>query len=139
MVFRGHNESCEARNKGNFFELLQFLSHNSDEIRSVVLENAPENHKLTSPDIQKDIVLVHWKSMMLLLRNLEIQVLLFWLTTIHHKEQMAIVLRYIDLTSWVIERFFGLIHDTDTNDVTLKSKIEATLANHDLSLSTLLG
>lgn len=39
----------------------------------------------------------------------------------------------------MIERFFGLIHDTDTNDVTLKSKIEATLANHDLSLSTLLG
>lgn len=51
LAFRGHDESCEARNRGNFLQLLRLLSHNSDEIRSVVLTNAPENHKLTSPDI----------------------------------------------------------------------------------------
>lgn len=47
------------------------------------------------------------------------------------KEQMAIVLRCIDLAGRVIERFFGLIHVADTN--TLKSAIETMLANHGLT------
>lgn len=51
LTFRGHDESCKARNQGNFLELIRFLSNNSDEIKSVVLKNASENHKLTSPDI----------------------------------------------------------------------------------------
>lgn len=56
MAFRGHDESGKARNQGNFLELLRFLSNSSNEVNSVVLKNAPENHKLTSPDFQKDIV-----------------------------------------------------------------------------------
>ena len=35
---------------------MQFASSLNDDIRNVTLKNAPENIKLTSPDIQKDIV-----------------------------------------------------------------------------------
>ena len=56
LAFRGDDESENSSNQGNFLELLQFLSDHNDDIKAVTLKNAPENLKLTSPDIQKDIV-----------------------------------------------------------------------------------
>jgi hypothetical protein len=38
-----------------FRELLQSLTKHSEEIDKMVLENAPENHQMTTPDIQKEI------------------------------------------------------------------------------------
>ena len=58
LAFRGDDESENSSNQGNFLELLQFLSDHNDDIKAVTLKNAPENLKLTSPDIQKDIVSV---------------------------------------------------------------------------------
>jgi hypothetical protein len=55
LAFRGHDESESSSNQGDFRELLQFLANHSEEIDKVVLENAPENHQMTAPDIQKDI------------------------------------------------------------------------------------
>ena len=56
LAFRGDDESENSSNQGNFLELLQFLSDHNDDIKAVTLKNAPENLKLTSPDIQKYIV-----------------------------------------------------------------------------------
>ena len=58
MVFRGHDESGDQRNQGNFVELLKFLSEHNDDINKVVLRNAPENNKLIAPLIQKEIASV---------------------------------------------------------------------------------
>jgi hypothetical protein len=55
LAFRGHDESKNSSNKGNFRELLQFLAKHNEEIDKVVLENAPENNQMTTPDIQKKI------------------------------------------------------------------------------------
>ena len=35
---------------------MRFLTNHNQDIRNVVLKNAPENLKLTAPDIPKDIV-----------------------------------------------------------------------------------
>ena len=56
IAFRGHDESENSSNQGNFLELLRFYATHNEEINAVVRQNAPENLKLTSPDIQKDIV-----------------------------------------------------------------------------------
>ena len=56
MAFHGHDESEQSLNQGNLIELLKFLSEHNEEINKVVLNNAPENLKLTSPRIQKDII-----------------------------------------------------------------------------------
>ena len=56
LAFCGHHESDESLNQDNFIELLKFLTENNEEINKVVLNNAPENLKLTSPKIQKDII-----------------------------------------------------------------------------------
>jgi hypothetical protein len=56
LAFRGHDESKESSNRGNFIELLKFLATNSEEVNKVVLNNAPGNCTLTSPMIQAQII-----------------------------------------------------------------------------------
>ncbi|XP_041997224.1 uncharacterized protein LOC121747282 [Salvia splendens] len=56
LPFRGHDESEESLNQGNFLEFLKVISSCNEEIASVVLKNALDNLKLTSPDIQRDII-----------------------------------------------------------------------------------
>ena len=56
LSFRGHNKSEDSSNQGNFLELLRFHAAHNEDIKDVAGQNAPENLKLTSLDIQKDIV-----------------------------------------------------------------------------------
>ena len=55
-AFRGHDESLNSKNRGNFIELIKFTSTFNNKVASVVLENAPRNAKYTSPTIQKEIL-----------------------------------------------------------------------------------
>ena len=50
LAFRGHDESDDSSDKGNFLELLQFLADHNDVINEV-LQKTPKNSKLTHPDI----------------------------------------------------------------------------------------
>ncbi|XP_058740888.1 uncharacterized protein LOC131613191 [Vicia villosa] len=54
-AFRGHDESKESLNQGNFLQLIKLLACYND-IAKVVLENAPSNRKYTSHHIQKEIL-----------------------------------------------------------------------------------
>ena len=53
FAFRSHDESLKSSNRGNYLELMQFLSKHNEQVRKVVFENAPKNLKYTSSDIQK--------------------------------------------------------------------------------------
>ncbi|XP_027916063.1 zinc finger MYM-type protein 1-like [Vigna unguiculata] len=55
-AFRGHDESIESRNQGNFLEMIKLIASHNDEVAKVVLENAPFNSKYTSPKIQKELL-----------------------------------------------------------------------------------
>ena len=55
-AFRGHDESLDSKNRGNFIELIKLTSTFNDKVASVVLEIAPGNAKYTSPTIQKEIL-----------------------------------------------------------------------------------
>jgi hypothetical protein len=55
LAFRGHDENSSSSNKGNFIELVDFLVNHNETIREV-WKNTSGNLKLTSPQIQKDIV-----------------------------------------------------------------------------------
>ncbi|XP_060210402.1 uncharacterized protein LOC132637307 [Lycium barbarum] len=54
---------------------------------------------------------------------------------ISHKEQMALMLRYVDKNSEVVERFISLVHVSDTSACSLKKEIYSLLSNHSLSPS----
>ncbi|GKE29989.1 zinc finger MYM-type protein 1-like protein, partial [Tanacetum coccineum] len=55
------------------------------------------------------------------------------------KEQMALVLRYVDRLGIVKERFAGVVHVDDTCSVTLKASIDTLFAQHKLSLKQVRG
>ena len=54
LTFCGHDESEDSSNQGNFLKLL-IADHNKD-VKAITLKNAPNNNKLISFAIQKDIV-----------------------------------------------------------------------------------
>ncbi|XP_030494909.1 uncharacterized protein LOC115710698 [Cannabis sativa] len=72
--------------------------------------NAPENLKLTSPDIQFDIINAA-------------------------AEQMAIVLRYVDKNGHLIERFIVIEHVSTTTTLTLKATIDKLFSRYGLIIS----
>ena len=55
------------------------------------------------------------------------------------KEQMAVVLRYVNQLGEVVERFLGVVHVSDTSAQSLKSAIDEFFAKNGLSLLRLRG
>ena len=143
LPFRGHDESATSSNRGNYLELLQFLADNNDKVREVVMENAPGNLKLLAPSIQKEIVnscaLETLDAIMDGLKDRFFSILVDEARDVSVKEQMAMVLRYVDDNGHVIERFVGIQHVTDTTSSSLKDAIDTFFSRNSLSISKLRG
>ena len=56
-----------------------------------------------------------------------------------NKEQMAIVLRFVDIQGFVRERFFSIVHVLDTTCSTLKKEICDVLARYNLYIFNMRG
>ncbi|KAK1392538.1 zinc finger MYM-type protein 1-like [Heracleum sosnowskyi] len=124
LAFRGHDESEESNKKGNFLTFLQFLADHNEEIKRVVLDKAPENNKLTSLDIQKDVVkAMAVETTKIILSELGgdlFSILVDESRDISVKEQMIVLLRYVDKSGCIVERFLGVVHVGDTCSLSLK-------------------
>ncbi|XP_023895638.1 uncharacterized protein LOC112007517 [Quercus suber] len=55
------------------------------------------------------------------------------------KEQMAIVIRFVDKDGFVRERFFGVVYVPDTTALTLKNEIYSILSHHSLDIQDIRG
>ncbi|XP_028115737.1 zinc finger MYM-type protein 1-like [Camellia sinensis] len=143
LAFHGHDESKNSSNQGNFLELLKFLADHNEDVKVVTLSNAPQNIKLTSPDIQKDIVNVAaFKTINVIIRGLGdalFSILIDEAGDISIKEQMAVVIRYVDKKGQVIERFLGTEHVVNMNALSLKQAMENLFSRLGLSISKLRG
>ncbi|CAN1249544.1 Zinc finger MYM-type protein 1, partial [Linum perenne] len=126
---RGHDESMESNNRGLFLELLKFYSRGREHIESVVMQNAPKNLQMTYPDIQKDIVhALAAETTKLVVKDIGdnvFYILVDKARDVSIKEQMAMVLRYVDKTGSVVERFLN--------------EIESMLLKHGLSFKKIRG
>ncbi|CAN6722683.1 unnamed protein product [Malus baccata var. baccata] len=118
-------------------------AHNNDKVREVVMENAPGNLKLLAPSIQKEIVnscaLETLDAIMDGLKYRFFSILVDEARDVSVKEQMAMVLRYVDDNGHVIERFVGIQHVTDTTSSSLKDAIDTLFSRNGLSISKLRG
>ncbi|XP_050141168.1 uncharacterized protein LOC126617173 [Malus sylvestris] len=143
LPFCGHDESFKSSNRGNYLELMQFLADHNDKVRKVVFENAPKNLKYTSSDIQKDLVRAcAIETIGAITKDMEgtfFSLLVDGSRDSSTKEQMAVVLRYVNKEGEVIERFLGVQHVSSTTSSSLEEAIERLFASTNLSMSKLRG
>ncbi|KAJ9560496.1 hypothetical protein OSB04_005656 [Centaurea solstitialis] len=143
LAFRGHSENEDSHNKGNFLELLQWLADRCDVVDRVVLKNAPRNAQMKCGDIQKDIVQACSETIINVimedLGNDLFAILVDESRDVSCKEQMALVLRFINKKGEVVERFIGLRNVSDTSALSLKATIYDMLSKWKLSPTRIRG
>ncbi|KAH0663102.1 hypothetical protein KY284_028033 [Solanum tuberosum] len=109
--FCGHDESEGSEYKGVFLELLKWYGDRSFDVERVILGNAPQNDMMICPTIQKDIVEACAKeTTKAIIEDLDgdyFGILVDESKDVSHKEQMALILRYVNKSGMVIERFLG--------------------------------
>ncbi|KAJ6951881.1 zinc finger MYM-type protein 1-like [Populus alba x Populus x berolinensis] len=143
LPFRGHDECECSSNQGNYLELLHFLSKNNEAIKRVTFNEAPKRNKLTSPYIQKVITQAAAEEITnVIIKDLGDSLFLILIDKscdISIKEQMAVVIRYVDNNGHIIECFLGIQHVSNTTASSLKAAIKALFSKHGLSISRLRG
>ncbi|XP_049342647.1 uncharacterized protein LOC125806939 [Solanum verrucosum] len=103
--FRGHDESEGSEYKGAFLELLKWYGDRSFDVGRVILSNAPQNDMMICPTIQKDIVEACAKeTTKAIIEDLDgdyFGILVDESKDVSHKEQMALILRYVNKSGMV--------------------------------------
>ncbi|XP_047308075.1 zinc finger MYM-type protein 1-like [Impatiens glandulifera] len=115
----------------------------NESIRNTILEKAPKNAKYTSPDIQKDVLNVIVNQVRTKIRQ-EIGDAKFFILVdeardASNKEQMALVLRFVDIDGFLREWFFTIVNVHNTTAATLKKEISDTLGRYDLHIHNMRG
>ena len=108
-----------------------------------VLQKTPKNCKLTHHAIQKDIVnAIARETSKAIIKDLDngfFSILVDESHDISVKEQMALILCYVNKKGIIIKRFLGIVHVASATALSLKHAIECLLCEHNLSLSNLCG
>lgn len=101
-AFRGHDESATSLNKGNFLEMLDWYKKRNNEVRAAFDDYCPQNARMTSHHIQKDLTLSCAKEIIKVIKD-EIgdnlfSVLIDESRDISIAEQMAVIVRLVHVS-----------------------------------------
>ena len=119
LPFHGHDESKESWNKGNFLEVYDWLADHDPDLKKAV--GLAGNSCMVAHKIQIDIVesfaneILH--SILEELGDDVFCLLVDESRDVSCKEQMAVVLRYVAKCGIVKERFVGLVHVTNVEEM----------------------
>ncbi|XP_028053853.1 zinc finger MYM-type protein 1-like [Camellia sinensis] len=145
-AFRGHDERPNSINRGNLLQTVKLLGSYNDNVAKV-LDKVSKNASYTSPKIQKEILHIFSTKVNNAIRE-EIGYAKYCIIVDEarddacdesKKEQMAIVLRFVDKDSFVREPFLGLIHVSNIAISTLKDGIYSVLSHHNLDIQNIRG
>ena len=114
-----------------------------EKVAKTLNTNASGNNQMTSPKVQKEMVSAcAAKTILAVIKEIGDE---FYSLMIDEsrdnlvKEQMTVVLRYINIRGHMIKRFLGVEHIPDTCSESLKQDIDKLFARHGLSISRLRG
>ena len=126
---------CEcSSHQRNYLELLHFLSRNYEDSKRVIFSETPRHNKLTSPHIQKDITQAAAKEITnMIIKDLGdslFSILIYKSRDISIKEQVEVVIWYVDNNGYIIECFLVIQHVSNTTTSSLKVVIKALFSKH---------
>ncbi|KAK3212732.1 hypothetical protein Dsin_017438 [Dipteronia sinensis] len=111
-AFRGNDESINSVNHGNFIEMVMLQARVNKDIAKVVLYNAAQNAKYTSPKIQQELLKILVNSVSDKIRvqigDVKFCILVDEAVDESNKEQMAIILRYVNDDGFIRNGFLKL-------------------------------
>ncbi|XP_039783334.1 zinc finger MYM-type protein 1-like isoform X3 [Panicum virgatum] len=141
-AFRGHDESSTSLNKGTYREMIDWYK-DKVEIVKEAYEKGSKNCQMLSPDIQKDLTKACAEEVTSVImdeiRGKKFSVLIDESRDVSIKEQMAVILRFVNDEGKVMERFLGLQHVQSCTAIALKEALVRMLSSHNLSISMLRG
>lgn len=146
IAIRGHREYESSTNPGNFRELLSFRIESGDHLLQDHLCSAPKNATYTSNTIQNDLIHTVGKWIQNKILS-EIQQGSNIFTVIadesrdcSNKEQMPLIVRYVDKHSSIVEAFLAFVEcEYGTSGEQLATLIESACQNIGLDMSLCRG
>ncbi len=136
IALRGHDESNSSLNKGNFRELLEVVAKH-DPIVKERLEQGPRNATYLSPEVQNLLLRIMGDMLRKRISNEVKQAGFFSLLAdeskdASKKEQLAIIVRYVDENAIIHERFLTFVEATSLTAESLTAYLISTLTEHRL-------
>ncbi|XP_029145737.1 uncharacterized protein [Arachis hypogaea] len=123
--------------------MIKLIASYNNEVARTVLENAPYNAKYTSHQIQKEILHILSnkvrKHICEEIGDSKFCIVVDEARDESKREQMALVLRFVDIHGFIQERFLELVHVKDTTSLTLKQELCGILSRHGLDVSNIRG
>ena len=146
IAIRGHRESESSTNPGNFREWLSFRIESGDHLLQDHLCNAPKNAIYTSNTIQNDLICTIGKWIQNRVLS-EIQqgskifaVIADESRDCSNKEQMPLIVRYVDKHSSIVEAFLAFVEcEYGTSGEQLATLIELSCESIGLDMSLCRG
>ena len=135
IALRGHRESVDSRNKGNFLGLLDMISNHDTAVKNKV-QNGPRNAVYTSHGIQDDLLKLLGNNVVSIICN-KVRESGFYSIIVDEsrdsskQEQMSFVLRFVSDGS-VHEHFLTFIHAEKLDAASLSSYIKQLIFTYDL-------
>ena len=142
LAFRGHDESENSSNKGNYLELIQLISVFDSNIASYLKENKRYS-RYTSPAIQNEIITILAQVMRdeIISEIKEAGIFSMMLdetSDVSKDEQLSFVFRY-PLWGEIFESFLTFKNVASTTGEVLFDTVDMTLKEFKLQLSNLRG
>nr|KAJ0226357.1 hypothetical protein LSAT_V11C100018560 [Lactuca sativa] len=135
-ALRGHDETLDSKNRGNFLKLLKLLASYNDEVANIILEKAPYNSKYTSADIQKEILSIIANKVRKHIRS-EVGDSYFCVMVDESRDESK--KEFVDVEGIIRERFLDLVHVRDTLSLTLKTNMWRQLLHYQFDVSKIRG
>ena len=133
IALRGHGDADRGGNQGNFHPLLKFRLHAGDTTLESHFKTADRNAQYTSPTIQNDqlVCIGQWIRNRIVEEVLEskfFSVCADEAADTANREQMALIVRFVDKQGHIREEFLDFIHcDEGTTGRPLSGKIISSL------------
>ena len=145
IALRGHGDAGRGGNQGNFHALLRFRLDAGDTTLESHFKTAGRNAQYTSPTIQSDlpVCIGEWIRNRIVDEVLESKFFFVCadeVADMTNREQMALIVRFVDKQGHIREEFLDFIHcDEGTTGRALSGKIISSLQDNGLDMNYLRG